>query len=109
MPWEQFCADIKTAFGLKQLKTVVSTNHVKKVALCTGSGASLLPHVKADCFLTGDIKYHDAMAAKALGIAMIDIGHYESERFFSEIMLKELKNFGIQAIISNSINPFDYK
>jgi dinuclear metal center YbgI/SA1388 family protein len=109
MAWEDFCQSVQKAFGLQSLKTVSCNTEVKKVALCTGSGASLLPHVEADCFLTGDIKYHDAMQAKALGISMIDIGHYESERFFSEILLKELKNFGIQAIISNSINPFDYK
>ena len=50
---------------------------LKSVALTTGSGMSLLPNIKADCFLTGDIKYHEAMEAKARGISLIDIGHYE--------------------------------
>jgi putative NIF3 family GTP cyclohydrolase 1 type 2 len=39
---------------------------------------------------------------------MIDIEHFASEKFFSEILAKELKNFGIQAIIAQSKNPFDY-
>ena len=56
---------------------------MKNVAIVTGSGMSLIGDVKADCFLTGDIKYHDAMEAKARGISLIDIRHYESERYFS--------------------------
>ena len=54
---------------------------------------SLLPYIKADLFLTGDIKYHEAMEAKALGISLIDIGHFESEIFFSEILYKLLENY----------------
>jgi putative NIF3 family GTP cyclohydrolase 1 type 2 len=37
---------------------------------------------------------------------MVDIGHYESERFFAEIMYEELKVLPILAIIANSKNPF---
>ena len=39
-------------------------------------------------------------------LMMVDIGHYESERFFGEIMLDELKGLDILAIIANSKNPF---
>jgi putative NIF3 family GTP cyclohydrolase 1 type 2 len=91
-------------------KKVVSSNkeRIKKVALTTGSGASLLAQVDADCFLTGDIKYHDAMLAKSLNIAMIDIGHYESEKFFAEILKLHLKNLGLSVIIATTKNPFSY-
>ena len=37
---------------------------------------------------------------------MVDIGHYESEKFFAEIILDELKVLPLLAIISNSKNPF---
>jgi putative NIF3 family GTP cyclohydrolase 1 type 2 len=37
---------------------------------------------------------------------MVEIGHYESERFFAEVLLNELKNLPLLAIISNSKNPF---
>ncbi len=106
--FDTFAHEVQQAFGLDVLKCVRSHEKIKSVALCTGSGASMLKSVQADLFLTGDIKYHDAMLAKALGISMIDIGHYESERFFAPILKKELKNLGIQAIISQSVNPFSY-
>jgi len=38
---------------------------------------------------------------------MVDIGHYESEKFFVDVLMKELKNLGILGIISQSQNPFE--
>ena len=64
--------------------------------------------IEADCFLTGDVKYHDAMQAKSIKLSLIDIGHYESEHFFAEILQKHLKNLGLAVIISSSENPFTY-
>jgi putative NIF3 family GTP cyclohydrolase 1 type 2 len=73
----------------------------------------LLDSVKADCFLTGDIKYHDAMEASLRKIALIDIGHYESEIHFSPLVMLLLEKYllknKIKAIMSNSYNPFDYR
>ena len=77
--------------------------------MTTGAGASLIDEVNADCFLTGDIKYHDAMKALSENLMMVEIGHYESERFFAEILLEELKVLPILAIIANSKNPFHFE
>lgn len=98
---------IKKDLNLEQLKIVRCKEDIKTIALCTGSGASLMGDIKADLFLTGDIKYHDAMTAKSLNLSMIDIGHFESECFFSEVLYKELKDWQISVIISNSKNPFE--
>ena len=106
---EAFSAEVAKAFGLSHIKSVVAHDRViKRVALCTGSGASMIREIDADLFLTGDIKYHDAMEAKMLGLNMIDIGHFESERFFGEILAEDLKNLGLTVIISSSKNPFTY-
>ncbi len=97
---------IKEKLDLLTLKVVGKKENIKSIALCTGAGASLMDEVEADCFLTGDIKYHDAMKAMSEDLMMVDIGHYESEKFFAEIMLDELKVLPILAIIANSKNPF---
>jgi len=55
---------------------------VKKVALCGGSGASLLHEAArkgADLLVTGDVKYHEAREAEALGVALLDAGHFATE------------------------------
>lgn len=34
----------------------------------------------ADVLVTGDIKYHEAREAQTLGLALIDAGHFATER-----------------------------
>jgi len=97
---------IKVELNLPTLKVIGKKETIRSIALTTGAGASLMDTVKADCFLTGDIKYHDAMKAMSENLMMVDIGHYESERFFAEILMDELKVLPILAIIANSKNPF---
>ena len=97
---------LKEKLNLPTLKVVGKKENITSIALTTGAGASLMDEVEADCFLTGDIKYHDAMKAMSEDLMMVDIGHYESEKFFAEILIDELKVLPILAIISNSKNPF---
>jgi len=55
---------------------------ISKVALCSGSGASLLHdavRAGADVLVTGDVKYHEARDAQDFGLAVIDAGHFPTE------------------------------
>jgi dinuclear metal center YbgI/SA1388 family protein len=104
--YHELLALLKEKLNLPTLKVIGKKEQIKTVAMTTGAGASLMDDVKADCFLTGDIKYHDAMKAMSENLMMVDIGHYESERFFAEVLLDELKVLPILAIIANSKNPF---
>jgi len=99
-------AHIKERLQLPLLKVVAPKETIESISLCTGAGASLIDSVQSDCFLTGDIKYHDAMKAKSQNLMLIEIGHYESEQFFAEVLAKELKLLPLLAIITNSKNPF---
>ena len=63
---------------------------IETVAICTGSGKSMIGDVMAagaDVYVTGDIDYHTAIAQ---GLAIIDAGHYGTEYIFAEAMEKEL-------------------
>ena len=104
---DELLKHLKERLGLETLRVVSPKPQISSIALTTGAGASLMDEVEADCFLTGDIKYHDAMKAMSQNLMMVDIGHYESEQFFVEVMMKELKNLGILGIISQSQNPFE--
>ena len=106
--FDAFAKKVSTAFGLKNARCVKCSEKVTRVALTTGSGCSLMKSLNADCFLTGDVKYHDAMEAKSINLSLIDIGHYESEHFFAQILEKHLKNLGLEVIIASSKNPFTY-
>lgn len=106
--FDTFAKKVANVFSLPYVKSVKCSNFVKTCALTTGSGGSLISQIDAECFLTGDIKYHDAMEAKSINLSLIDIGHFESERFFSDILESHLKVLGLNAIISSSKNPFTY-
>jgi dinuclear metal center YbgI/SA1388 family protein len=72
------------AFGGITVRAVGSgEKQVYRVALCTGSGGSLMEQAisaGSDVFITGDVKYHEAQRALEAGLALIDIGHFASER-----------------------------
>ncbi len=106
--FDEFAKEVAEKLNISTLKMVKRCDKVKRVAITTGSGADLIPLAKADCFLTGDIKYHQAKDAYESGMSLIDIGHFESEIFFVNSLQKELQNKGINAIIANSINPYSY-
>ena len=106
MEFEELVKLLKDKMNLNTLRVVKLNDFIKRVAITTGAGMSLLDNIKADCFLTGDIKYHEAMDAKARGISLIDIGHFESERYFVDVMYEALK-LDIEIKKINSKNPFE--
>ncbi len=66
---------------------------VARVAVCSGSGSSLLEVFlasSADVFVTGDVRYHDARDIEAHGRGIIDIGHFESERIIVQHLAERL-------------------
>ncbi len=67
---------------------------ISKVALCSGSGASVLRaavRAGADVLVTGDVKYHEARDAEDLGIALIDAGHFATEIIMAEGVRQQLE------------------
>lgn len=75
------------------------------MALCAGSGASVLNGVKADLYLTGEMLHHDILDATQKGISVILCNHSDSERGFLRIFQKNLQvkllNNEIEVIISS--------
>jgi dinuclear metal center YbgI/SA1388 family protein len=110
----RFLSHMKEVFGCGSLKyTTPHVPSVKRIALCGGSGSSLLKKAKstkADVFITGDVKYHQFFEAEN-SIIMVDIGHYESEQFtkelFFELLTKKFPNFAVRLSKVNS-NPIKY-
>jgi len=93
---EDYSEYLKEKLGLDFLKYVKSNEKIiKKAAIVNGSGKDFWKKaydLGADVFLTGDIDYHTALDAYEKGFNLIDIGHYESEHFFNEIIIKNLSD-----------------
>jgi len=92
---EAFVAKVKKALGAPSLRLVGDPGRsVAKVALCGGSGASLLGEAArqgADVLVTGDVKYHEARAAESQGMALLDAGHFATERLAIQGLATDLR------------------
>lgn len=60
---------------------------VQRVGVACGSAGEFLPlaiNVGCDCFVTGELRFHDCQRAFDAGISLVLAGHYASERFAVE-------------------------
>jgi dinuclear metal center YbgI/SA1388 family protein len=88
-------------------------NQVLKVAVCGGSGSSLLSEVRqtdADAFVTADLKHHAISDNKVMnGPALISISHWASEWLWLPELKKQLEtdfsqsNFDVNILISEIV------
>lgn len=88
--------------------------NIKKIALLTGAGADpewmdIVKENGCDLYVTGDLKHHSAMHAKEIGLNVLDITHWGSEKIFTDNMAKYLRTkLDIEVIESKiDLNPFD--
>lgn len=78
---------IKQSLHLNHLKTAKAHDKpIKTVALCAGAGIEALRGIKANCYLTGEMKHHDVLSAVETGTSVILCGHTESERGYLKIL-----------------------
>jgi dinuclear metal center YbgI/SA1388 family protein len=79
---------LKTTLGCQAVRLVGAPQRlIGKVAVCGGSGAGLIQEAKrrgADVLVTGDVKYHEARLAEDLELALLDAGHFATERLAVE-------------------------
>jgi dinuclear metal center YbgI/SA1388 family protein len=110
----EFLKLVCSVFNAKGIRySKLTGKSVRKVALCGGSGASLINLAissEADVFLTSDIKYHDFFKAENK-ILLVDTGHFESEKFSGEILkdliIKKFPKFAVRFSETNT-NPINY-
>jgi dinuclear metal center YbgI/SA1388 family protein len=87
---------------------------VSRLAVVGGSGGDFIEQAKAagaHCLITGDVSYHDALDAIALDLAVLDAGHFATER----IAVKQLAQYlqdrigeRVQILQDTSTNPFAF-
>ncbi|CAH1232972.1 NIF3L1 [Branchiostoma lanceolatum] len=87
---------VKTHLGLNHVRLgmgegrTLEGSTVRSVALCAGSGGSVLKGVKADVYLTGEMSHHDILDAVAMGTSVILCEHSNTERGFLRVLQGQL-------------------
>lgn len=87
---EDFVSQLASIFNQTSLRFVGQDHRViDHVAFCTGSGMGLISDdlfEKADVYITGDLKYHDAMDVYEKGQSVIDVPHFISEEMATDVL-----------------------
>lgn len=107
---------IKKHTGAKAFGIVGNQNRlIKTAAVCAGSCGKIINLIiaaKTDLYLTGELKHHQALAAKEANLTCICLSHSVSERFilkkFASKMQKQLKQTTIK-ISKKDADPFKWK
>ena len=88
-----FAAFVKEALGANGVRFVDARRPVRRVAVGGGACADMLKDALAlgcDTFVTADVKYNGFLDAKALGVNLIDAGHYPTEQVVVPVLAKWL-------------------
>lgn len=117
MMLKDFCEFVKQCLNVKNVRVTGDLlTHVSKVAVCGGAGSDLISVAKfagADVYVTGDVKYHDAIDAKALGLTVIDAGHFNTENLMIPVLAdyisEQAKAIGqyVEVKVYNDEDPFE--
>ena len=115
MGGEKFIEYVKSCFNLKVARcSRIPDVQISKVAMCGGSGASLIDVAKslgAQAYLCGDISYHHFFTTK--DFMVMDIGHFEGEveivNILFSLLKKKFPNFAIRTSVKLvTSNPVHY-
>ncbi len=83
LPLDRLARSLQDKWGVSWVKVYGDMNRqVRKIALCGGSGASLIPPALekgADVFVTADVKYHQIQQALQNNLALCIVDHGEME------------------------------
>lgn len=74
---------------------VLTDREVSRVAVACGSGGSFLSAAArkgAELLVTGESTFHTCLEAKAMGVSLLMIGHFASERFSMEQMAAAMQS-----------------
>ncbi|KAL0566725.1 hypothetical protein V5O48_015278 [Marasmius crinis-equi] len=88
---------IKTHLNLQHIQVGMglasagASNSVRTIAICAGSGGSMLLGKDADVYFTGEMSHHEVLAAVAAGKHVILCGHTNTERGYLPVLAAKLR------------------
>jgi dinuclear metal center YbgI/SA1388 family protein len=110
--FDQFIENIKRQLKVDVVKVIGRDDKlVKTIGISGGSGSKHMYQAKmrgCDVYLTGDVTYHTALDAVAMGLTIVDIGHHAEKIFVPTIQSELSKQFPEIDFIESQVdtNPF---
>ncbi len=106
MSVKEFSQKIKQISPNARIVNNQGVTEISKIAFCAGSGAEFINDaisLGADCFVTGDLKFHAALDSS---IVLYDIGHFESEIIVLPVFEKLIGD-GVEIVYAKEHSPFE--
>lgn len=106
------CQLIKERLKIPALRCYGETDEmIRRVAISGGSGKGMTTYAikaGAQVLVTGDVDYHSAIDAAAMGLCVIDAGHYGTEYCFIEDVAKTTRALapGVDVRCLRTKHPF---
>ncbi|MCS6975667.1 MAG: Nif3-like dinuclear metal center hexameric protein [Gemmatales bacterium] len=79
-----FASQVRSVLSCSGVRVVGNPNRlIRRAAVACGAGGELLAdavRAEADVFVTGELRFHDELAAEASGLSLVVAGHYATER-----------------------------
>ena len=95
---------VKAHHGLSNVQLVrglgTAPSAIQKIAMCAGSGGSVVDGTKADLILTGEMSHHEQLAWQYSGTSIILTGHTECERPYMSVLASKLTAAGVDCAVS---------
>ncbi|KAK7051445.1 hypothetical protein VNI00_004419 [Paramarasmius palmivorus] len=96
--FEVLVSRIKNHLNLSQIQVgrasdvALRSRPVQTIAICAGSGGSMLVGKPADVYFTGEMSHHEVLAAVAAGKHVILCGHTNTERGYLPVLASKLRD-----------------
>ena len=109
MSIDDFAEYVNVKLCCNGLRYTDTDKMIKKVCLCGGAGSDFIQTAKneADCYLTGELKYHEMLDCQQDNFAVVVAGHYETESEAFLMLKEQLEKIfvDVEFIIAPHNNP----
>lgn len=112
LPLYEVVQRTKTHLDLTYIRLALSPKHtrdtkVNSIAVCAGSGGSVLKGCKADVWITGEMSHHEVLAAINSGATVILCEHSNTERGFLRDWAQQLRTSVFEDQVMVSVSEVD--
>ncbi len=95
LPLKELILTVKDKLKMKYIVYCGDPNAmIESVAVVNGAGGNsihkIIPQKKPSCIITGDVGFHHAKYAQRHGVALIDAGHFGTERILLDFLKDDL-------------------
>lgn len=102
---------VKAIFGAERIGVVGRKDRrIRRVAVVGGAGGRMVSVASkkgADLLVTGDVRHHEALEAETLGLALIDAGHFRTEKSALRLFAERLKDIFIRRDMHVIVEIYD--